>query len=75
MSLTISVSPNEVNTMVRIVESFLKEIRSNNEKLGEDQREKKARTQQLDEFIYTTINETIAKNNTYWNVPYKLDKL
>lgn len=65
MSLTISISPNEVNTMIRIVEKFLKEIRSNNEKIAEDEIDKKNKARQLDELIFATINETIAKNNTY----------
>jgi len=65
MSLIVSVTSNELNTMVRIVEEFLKEIRSNTEKLDTHQTEKKAKNKQLDEFIYTAINETIAKNNTY----------
>ena len=65
MSLTISISPNEVTTMVRIVEEFLKEIRLNNEKLASNETEKKARNAQLDQFVYNAINEVIAKNNTY----------
>ena len=65
MPLTISVSANEINTMIRIVERYLIELRSNNEKLAESEIEKKARNRQLDEFIYGAMNETIAKNNTY----------
>ncbi len=65
MSLIIKLSSNEVSTMVLIVEKFLKEIQSNSEKLSADQIERKAHNKQLDEFIFTAINETIAKNNTY----------
>lgn len=65
MSLIISVSTNEINTMIRIVEKFLVELRSKNQKLPSNETEKKTRNKQLDEFIYATINETIAKNNTH----------
>lgn len=65
MSLIIGVSTNEINTMVRIVERFLTELRANDEKIAPNETEKKARNKQLDQFIYAVINETIAKNNTY----------
>lgn len=65
MPITISVSTNELNTMIGIVEQYLKELRSNYEKLATDEVEKKARNRQLDGLIYGAINETIAKNNTH----------
>lgn len=65
MSLTIKVSSNELKTMVGIVENFLKQIRLNSEKIGLNQAEKKAHNKQLDEFMFTVISETKAKNNVY----------